>query len=41
MVAEEVPEEQVLTDDEDFEDGEYGDDYELDYGSDMADFDDD
>ena len=41
MTTEEVNEEEVLTDDEDFENGEYGDEYEHDYGSDRADFDDD
>ena len=35
------PEELYLTEDEDFEDGTYDDDYEHDYGKDMADFDDD
>ncbi len=39
--TETVEDEEFLTEDEDIEDGDYGDSYEMDYGSDMADFDDD
>jgi hypothetical protein len=34
-------EEDFLTEDEDIEDGDYGDSYELDYGEEISDFDDD